>query len=214
MRQLLLVSLLFCLSLQVACSKGQQTTTHAAREPEAKMTDSDLKSIVEGKLNSDPELREASLSVSADADKNAVTLSGKVESEALRTKAVEMARSANPGITVTDKIDVSPREVSRSEYTEDQARAESERAKENKESVGNNIDDAWIHSKIVAKLMTDKDTPERKINVDVNRNVVTLRGTVDSMMEKQEAERIAKETDGVKRVNNLLRVKAEAQRTK
>jgi osmotically-inducible protein OsmY len=39
---------------------------------------------------------------------------------------------------------------------------------------------------------------------------VTLRGTVQSMQEKQEAERIAKETDGVKSVRNMLKVsKAE-----
>jgi osmotically-inducible protein OsmY len=61
-------------------------------------------------------------------------------------------------------------------------------------------------AKIVAKLLTDKDTPERKINVDVDHNVVTLRGNVDTVEAKTEAERLAKETDGVKRVNNMLKV--------
>jgi osmotically-inducible protein OsmY len=42
--------------------------------------------------------------------------------------------------------------------------------------------------------------------VDVDRNVVTLRGTVETAMEKAEAERIAKETEGVTRVNNQLKV--------
>jgi osmotically-inducible protein OsmY len=60
--------------------------------------------------------------------------------------------------------------------------------------------------KIVAKLIGDADTPERKINVDVVDNVVTLRGTVDSPQQKAEAERIAKETDGVKSVKNQLKV--------
>ena len=81
-----------------------------------------------------------------------------------------------------------------------------EKAKSSNETVGSSIDDAWIHAKIVAKLATDSKTPERKINVDVNHNVVTLRGTVDSPDQKQEAERIARETDGVKQVNNQLRV--------
>ena len=40
----------------------------------------------------------------------------------------------------------------------------------------------------------------------MNNNVVTLRGTVDTAEQKAEAERVARETDGVKRVINQLRV--------
>jgi osmotically-inducible protein OsmY len=43
--------------------------------------------------------------------------------------------------------------------------------------------------------------------VDVKNNMVTLRGTVDTAEQKAEAERIAKETEGVKRVNSLLKIK-------
>jgi osmotically-inducible protein OsmY len=94
----------------------------------------------------------------------------------------------------------------RGQYTEEQARAERARAKENKESIGDTLDDAWIHTKIVAKLIGDSKTPERKINVDVVKGVVTLRGTVDTAEAKTEAERTAKETDGVKSVVNQLKV--------
>jgi osmotically-inducible protein OsmY len=208
-KKLFVLSLLLCLFFQVACTKGTESTTQAAREQQ-KMSDSDLKGMIEQKINSDAQLRAANLSVSADVDHNNVTLSGKVESEALRTRAVELARSAYPGLTVTDKIDVTPREVTRSEYTREQAQAEIDRARANKETVGSSVDDAWIHSKIVAKFLTDWNTPERKINVDVDNNIVTLRGTVDTMKEKQEAERVARDTDGVKRVVNQLRVKAKA----
>ena len=61
------------------------------------------------------------------------------------------------------------------------------------------------------QLITDADTPERKINVDVVDNAVTLRGTVDTAEAKTEAERIAKETDGVKKVTNQLKVMAAAK---
>jgi hyperosmotically inducible periplasmic protein len=208
MKQLILAGLLAFLILP-GCSSNRETTTSAAREPE-KMSDSDLKNKIENSLKSDPKLRDADLSVSADVDKNEATLSGTVATEEMRTRAVEMARSANPGLTVNDKIDVKPRQAARSEYTPEMAREEVARAKTHKETVGGTVDDAWIHSKLVAELIADKDTPERKINVDVNNNVVTLRGTVQSMQEKQEAERIAKETDGVKSVRNMLKVsKAE-----
>jgi hyperosmotically inducible periplasmic protein len=209
MKQLLLAGLLVCLSLPfVSCTKGRESTTQAAREP--RMSDSDLKKKIETQINSDPQLRDANLSVSADADKNRATLSGTVPTEQMRTKAVEMARAGHPGLTVDDKIDVKPEvktsEVTKSEYTPEMARAERERARTHKETVGNSLEDAWIHSKIIAKLIGDKDTPERKINVDVDHNVVTLRGTVDTALQKEEAERVAKETDGVKRVNNQLKV--------
>jgi osmotically-inducible protein OsmY len=72
------------------------------------MTDSDLKNHVESQLNSDPQLREAKISVSADADDNRVTLSGTVASEEMRNKAIEMARAAHPGVTIEDKIEVKP----------------------------------------------------------------------------------------------------------
>jgi hyperosmotically inducible periplasmic protein len=101
----------------------------------------------------------------------------------------------------------------RGDYTEKQAAEERERAKESKETIGDTLDDAWIHTKIVAKLIADSDTPERNINVDVVNNVVTLRGTVDTTQAKTDAEKIAKETDGVKSVVNQLKVAPAAKKT-
>jgi hyperosmotically inducible protein len=99
-------------------------------------------------------------------------------------------------------------------YTEEQAREERARAKENKETIGDTLEDAWIHTKIVAKLIANSKTPERKINVDVVSNAVTLRGTVDTAEEKTAAEQIAKETEGVTKVTNQLKVAATAKSTK
>jgi len=177
------------------------------------MTDSELENNIKAKLNADPQLKAADLGVSANADKKEVTLSGTVGSQALRTKAVDLAKSAHAGLIITDKIDVKPRELSRAEYTEEYAREERTKAKDYGEKIGDTLDDAWIHSKIVAKLITDLKTPERKINVDVVNNVVTLRGTVDTAEQKAEAGRIAKETDGVKSVNNQLKVGGKATPT-
>jgi hyperosmotically inducible protein len=202
MKHLVLVVLLVCLPLP-ACTRGNEST-QAAREP--RMTDSDLKNKIESRINSDPQLREADLSVSADADKNTATISGTVATEAMRSSAIEMAKSANPGLVIEDKIDVKPKELTRDQYTPEMARTEVENARAHRETIGSSVDDAWIHAKVVTQLIGDKDTPERKINVDVNNAVVTLRGTVDSVVQKQEAERIARETDGVKRVINQLKV--------
>ncbi len=91
-------------------------------------------------------------------------------------------------------------------YSEEQAREERARAAQNKETVGNTLEDAWIHTKVVTKLIANSQTPERNINVDVVNAEVTMRGTVDTAEAKTEAERIVKETDGVKKIVNQLKV--------
>jgi osmotically-inducible protein OsmY len=172
----------------------------------ATITDTDLENSIKAKLDANDKLRAADLDVDADINNNEVVLTGTVESQETRMQAVEIAKGAHPGIVVTDKIDVEPRDVPRAQYTEEQAREERERAESSNEKVGASLDDAWIHMKIVAQLIGDPDTPKRKINVDVVDNVVTLRGAVDTQQEKTEAERIARETEGVKRVNSQLKV--------
>jgi len=173
-----------------------------------KMTDSELESRIKAKFDSDAQLKAADLSISADADKNEATISGAVGTQALRMRAVNLAKEASPGLVLTDKIDVKPGELSRAEYTEENARNEREKARGTGEKIGNSLDDAWIHTKIVAKLIGNSETPEHKINVDVVNNVVTLRGSVDTAEQKVEAERLAKATEGVTRVVNQLKVGA------
>jgi len=172
----------------------------------ANISDSELKNNVKAKIDSDAQLKAANLGVDADADTNQVTLSGSVDSQALRTRAVDLAKSAHAGLMVTDKITVKSGEMSRTEYTEEQAKQARDKAKAYGDKIGDTLDDAWIHTKIVAKLITNSNTPERKINVDVVNNVVTLRGTVDTAAQKIEAESVAKNTDGVKSVSNQLKV--------
>ena len=118
------------------------------------------------------------------------------------------ANAATPEATATG----SPAQT-RGNYSEREAQEEREKAKANKETIGDTLDDAWIHTKIVAKLIANSTTPERKINVDVVKNVVTLRGTVDSAEEKAAAEKTAKDTDGVKSVVNQLKVAPAAKAT-
>jgi hyperosmotically inducible periplasmic protein len=165
---------------------------------------SGMEQSIKTRLSSDPQLQ--GIGVDAKADKNEVTLSGTVPTEDLRTKAVDLAKTGRPNLVVTDKIDVQPSQVARSEYTEDMARAAREKAKELGDKIGNSLDDAWIHTKIKAKLIDNPDTPARKINIDVIDQVVTLHGKVETTAAKEEAERTAKQTEGVKRVTNLLKV--------
>jgi hyperosmotically inducible periplasmic protein len=187
-----------------ACAPAESTDT--TNKPAANMSDSELENKIKARFDSDARLKAADLSVSADAEKNEATLSGVVGTQSLRTKAVDLAKEASPGLILTDKIEVKPREMTREEYTEEHAREEREKARGTGDRLGDSLDDAWIHTKLVAKFIGDADTPGRKINVDVVNNVVTLRGTVDTAEQRAEAERIARDTDGVRRVVNQLKV--------
>jgi hyperosmotically inducible protein len=178
------------------------------------MSNDDLDRTVTAKINSDATLAAYNIDVDADADKNAVTLSGSVPNEGLRDKAVQLAKSGNAALTVTDKIDVKPLDadrkdvdVDRRDYTPEMATTARARAKESGESIGSEMDDAWIHTKIRAKLAADGELPGTGIKVDVNNNVVTLRGSVEKAADKANAEQIAKSTEGVKTVRNQIVVK-------
>src|SRR5262245_21147734 len=73
-----------------------------------KMSNADLEKAIKTKLESDEQIREAKLSVDADAKDNKVSLKGTVLSQEIRTKAVELAKSVQPGLTVNDEIEVKP----------------------------------------------------------------------------------------------------------
>lgn len=82
--------------------------TAAPKSADSKMSNSDLEKAVKTKLSADEQLRTANLDVDANADKNEVTISGTVQSQDHRNKAIELAKSAHSGVTVNDKIDVKP----------------------------------------------------------------------------------------------------------
>lgn len=194
------------ISLIVALVGCSTSTTTANSNPNKGLTSSDIEQTVKSRLASDQRTQDSKIDVSADADKNEVTLKGTVYTEAARMRAVELAKSVQPGVQVVDKIDVKPGEMPKTAYNDDLAREERAKAKTNNETIGDTIDDAWIHSKIAAKLISDSATPARKINIDVVNGVVTLRGTVDTPEAKKQAEQIAKDTDGVKKVSNMLKI--------
>ena len=188
------------------CAAADNHEATSGPTSKAQMTNSELEEKIKARFKTDAQLNAANLSVDANVDRNEITLSGTVGSESLRTKAIELAKSAHAGLIVTTKIDVKPGEISRTAYTIERAREERDIAKGRGETIGDSLDDAWIHTKIVAQLIGNSATPERKINVDVTNNVVTLRGTVETAEQKTEAEQIAKNTESVKSVNNQLKV--------
>lgn len=75
-------------------------------------------------------------------------------------------------------------------------------------AIGEAAEDGWIHFKVRAALATVDDLRDSTINVDVDKNVVTLRGSVPGADQKKAAEDAAKKVEGVKSVTNQLQVSA------
>jgi osmotically-inducible protein OsmY len=112
MAQRLLLTIIFLAAITVvACHKSGDSVDGA---PELSGTtagvrsSADLENAVKAKLKADEQLRSAELGVSADPANSEITLSGSVESEALRSKAVNLAKSVDSGVTVNDQIEVKP----------------------------------------------------------------------------------------------------------
>ncbi|MEM6641056.1 MAG: BON domain-containing protein [Pseudomonadota bacterium] len=72
--------------------------------------------------------------------------------------------------------------------------------------VSQQIDDGTITASVKARLLKDKYAPGWRIDVDTRESVVTLNGRVKSYVARSQAEKIARETDGVKDVVNNLEV--------
>src|SRR5262245_44185182 len=182
------------------------TKSEMEKRSELRTTSADVEQAVKARMATDSALANADIKVSADVEKKQITLTGTVPTETMRTQAVAAAKAALPGAIVEDKIDVKPREMARADYTEDMARDTRTKAKATGQKVGDSIDDAWIHTVLTAKFVANSTVPARKIDIDVENNTVTLRGEVESNAAKEEAGRIAKNTDGVKAVRNQLKV--------
>lgn len=79
-------------------------------------------------------------------------------------------------------------------------------AKELGHTIGNGADDLWIWTKTRASLAGADDLRDSTIEVDVDNNAVTLKGTVATAAQKAKAESVTKSVEGVRSVKNLLKV--------
>jgi osmotically-inducible protein OsmY len=74
------------------------------------------------------------------------------------------------------------------------------------QTLGEKVDDASVTARVKAKIAASSQLNPFNIQVNTVDGVVSLTGRVHSESEKAEAERLARETDGVRRVRNLLEV--------
>lgn len=136
------------------------------------------------------------------------------------TNTTNANRAANANATATPTATATPAGSaynrnynSKEEYEKDKANYRAE-AKNKNESIGEGLEDGWIHIKVRAALAAADDLRDSTINVDVDNNVVTLRGSVSNAAQKTKAADVAKKVEGVKSVTNKLEVKADGSSDK
>ena len=94
--------------------------------------------------------------------------------------------------------------------TDETARRAASEAREIAGRAGEQLADSWLATKIQAQFFADDDVKARDISVSARDGVVTLAGTVDSLEAHDEAISIVRNTDGVQKVDDKLRVAVPA----
>ena len=201
----------------VACNRSeppQSTNNTAEQSPAATATPpTELQvntahaTAVQAKFYGDDRVRGHDIDVSAES--GTVELRGTVPNAAAKEQAVGLARSVDGVNNVVDRIQVQEKAASAAKPPEQQdgrATGTTGRAPDARQPW-------WITTKIQAQYFADADVKPWNVDVTTASNgVVTLEGTVDTAEAKDEAVRIARETDGVTRVDDRLRVDANARR--
>jgi len=194
-------------------------------------TDAGITSAVKTKMAADNTVKASEINV--DTHNHVVTLNGTVGSAAEKERAVTIARNTNGVNSVVDDLRVGPvatsgtfdrdRDADRDrdyselakqtatgvkEKTETAAHDAKVKSEHAAEKTGEVVTDAAITSAVKTKFLAEPGVPGTAINVDTNNHVVTLTGTVKSKAESNKAVAIARDTKGVKRVVNHLKVAA------
>src|SRR4029077_13390644 len=124
-----------------------------------------------------------------------VTLTGNLNSQIEKDRALEIARSTSGVANVVDMLSV-------------RTSAAMGKTPEPDRSLGENVDDAFITAAVKTRLLDDPQVRGLKIDVDTREGVVFLTGNVRSQAESDRAVEVARGTDHVKDVKpNLIIVR-------
>lgn len=178
-------------------------------------TDAGITTKVKSKLAADDTVKAYQIDV--DTKDKVVTLSGNVDNQAAKDQAVALARGTEGVADVVDNItvaggaaampgDMPPMGGEPAPGGEgDAAMGGNAPNPEPDRPVGTVMDDAAITTAVKAKLLADATVGGLKIDVDTRNGVVYLTGdNMNSQAEIDAAIRLARETSGVKSVENKL----------
>jgi hyperosmotically inducible periplasmic protein len=130
-----------------------------------------------------------------------VATSGKYDADHDRDYSAEAEQTAHDA---KEKSEAKAHDTKvKTEDTAHDAKVKAERAAD---KTGDALSDAAITSEVKTKFLAEPGVSGLNINVDTNNGVVTLSGMVKSKAESQKAMTIARNSKGVKRVVNNLKI--------
>ena len=192
-RKLLIFSMIILVSCLLACKTNN----------DAKIT-----TEIKAKFTDDDRLDAADIHV--DTKDSVVTLHGKVLGHEEEQRAIEIARSVAGVSNVVSKLEVETRigsaEIKDRVEQNEEAAEEKREDMQDRETVGEVVDDAAITTKVKAAFARDATVRAYKIDVDTNKGVVTLSGKVKDSNEAKRAITVAQSVEGVKQVNSVLTI--------
>ena len=183
-----------------------EVRTVAARAGE-RLADSWLTARVQARFFADDDIKARYIDVSS--RDGTVTLKGFVESEAVRSEAVQIARNID-GVTHVDDqllLGQAPQTAATTPPPAAVGTAGST-AGSSAERAATPPDDAMVTSLIQSRYYLDPSIKMRDIEVSATNGVVTLRGTVAGNNERAQALLLARTTEGVERVEDGLTIDA------
>lgn len=153
-------------------------------------TDAGITTAVKSKFAVDDQVKAYQIDV--DTNRKVVTLSGNVETATAKARAAEIARTTDGVASVVDNLQVTGATAARPEtYPAERAM----------------FSDTALTAAVKGKLADDPTVSALRIDVDTENQIITLTGEVRSQAEKDQALKLARETEGVKSVTDRLTVK-------
>lgn len=93
-----------------------------------------------------------------------------------------------------------------SEAIKDESQKVGEAIKDESHKVAVYVDDAAVTAKVNAAILAESGMSVFNISVETTKGVTALTGTIDSNENRNKAERLVAGVEGVKRVDNRLRI--------
>ena len=187
------------LGMMASVDAGQAPASSASAAAQARSAGTAVKdSWISFKIHSQfvPEDILDGSNIDVDTVKGTVTLEGTVPTDAARMRAVAIAKATDGVVGVTDKLRIAPAESA----------IDTTMLREAGRKTGRTITDGWVKSKVHAQFLLEDTLEDSDIDVDVDRGVVTLTGTVKSEAGRARALAIVKATAGVKSVKDALKI--------
>jgi osmotically-inducible protein OsmY len=166
-----------------------------------------LEDRIEHRIKHDPTLDHSH--VDAEVHDGRVILKGKVESEADAERAAQIAYEEGAK-AVFDDLDIKRGDRYEHSRVKRAYHDVVNGTKKAARATGESTEDAYIHTKLKAKMMDSVELEGSDIDIDVHDNVAYLRGSVRTPEARERALEIARHTDGVHRVVDELRVRGES----